>query len=84
MTDQIDPRAAARERERRYYRRRRIGATLIPTPLTETQWAGLLRLGLISETDDKHAIGWAIGRLLDAAVPLAEVGVALFPENREH
>ena len=43
------------------------------------QRAGLLALGLIGEDDDKHAVGWAIGRLLDAAEPLAVVGKALFP-----
>ena len=79
-----DPRRVQRERERRHYARKRIGAALVPTPVTEAQRAGLLRLGLITEDDDKHAVGWAIGRLLDAAEHLAAVGVALFPENAEN
>lgn len=49
----------------------RIGAVLIPTPLTKAQWERLIRLGLIHEDDDKHVIGWTIGRLLDAAEPLS-------------
>lgn len=77
----MDTREAARLRERRWYARKRIGAALVPVPITEAQRAGLLRLGLIAEDDDKHAVGWAIGRLLDAAEHLAAVGVALFPEG---
>jgi len=76
-----DPRAPARQREARYRARQRIGAELVPVPLTPQQRAGLLRLGLIGEDDDKHAIGWAIGRLLDAAGPLAAVGGAIFPRD---
>ena len=50
---------------------------MIPVPLTADQRAGLLRLGLIGEADDRHAIGWAIGRLLDAAGAMEEVWRAL-------
>ena len=74
-------RKAQRERERRWYRRKRIGARLVPVPVTEAQRAGLLKLGLIGPGDDVHAMGWAIGRLLDAAEPLAALGLALFPEG---
>jgi len=76
-----DDRTNARYREARYRARRRIGADLIPVPVTAEQRAGLLRLGLIGENDDRHAVGWAIGRLLDSAAPLAEVGNALFPRK---